>query len=125
MAVLTDPASLDAIARHVSAHAEDLRVRATRLAAAAEGVQWHSTAAQAFRADARGLTGSLRHAATQLDDAAAAMRRHAATVRHVQAAIVAAEHTAVAAAHGVERGGRAALGAAEKTGAAVAHVLGI
>jgi hypothetical protein len=122
MAVPIDPGALDALARHISAHADDLRSRASRLAAAADGVRWHSTAAGAFRADARGLAGDLRRGATRVDDAAHAMRRHAATVRHVQAVIGGAEHAAAAAARGV---GRAAVGAAEKAGAAVTHLLGI
>ena len=125
MAVLTDPARLDALARHISSHADDLRTRSVRLAAAPEGVRWRSTAARVFRADVRGLAGDFRRAANRVDDAAQAMRRHASAVRHVQAAILAAERTAAAATHGVEHAGRAALGTAEKTGAALAHILGI
>ena len=40
MAVLSDPAALDALARHISGHADDLRVHASRLAAGAETVRW-------------------------------------------------------------------------------------
>ncbi len=107
-----DPAALDAAARHINHHADDLRARACRLAAAADGVRWHSTAAGAFRRDARGLAGGFRCAADNVDDAADAadaLRRHAATLRQVRAAFGAAEHAAASAVHGIEH---------------VAHVLG-
>lgn len=113
MALPGDPAALDAAAWHINRHADELRTRACRLAAAADGVRWHSTAAGAFRRDVRGLAGGLRRAADDVDDAADALRRHATTVRHVRAAIAAAEHAAAAAVHGIVH-----------TGAGVAHVLG-
>lgn len=118
MALLCDPAALDALARHISGHADDLRVRASRLAAGAEAVRWHSTAAHAFRGDVRGLAVDMRRGANEVDEAAQALRRHAAAVRRVQQAIAAAEHAAAAAARGLEHAGRAAIGG-------VAHLVGL
>ncbi len=102
MSLPGDPAALDTAARHINHHADDLRARACRLAAAADGVRWHSTAAGAFRRDVRGLAGGFRRVADDVDDAADALRRHAATVRRVRAAIGAAEHAAASAVHGIE-----------------------
>jgi len=110
MAFPGDPAALDATARRINHHADDLRARACRLAAAADGVRWHSTAAGEFRRDVRGLAGGFRRAADKVDDAADALRRHAATVRQVRAAIRATEHAAASAVHGIEH---------------AAHVLGL
>ncbi len=103
MAFPGDPAALDAAARHINHHADDLRRRAGKLAATADGVRWHSTAAGAFRRDVRGLAGGFRRAADNVDDAADALRRHAATLRQVRAAIGAAEHAAACAVHGIEQ----------------------
>ena len=113
MALPGDPAALDAAARHINRHADDLRARACKLAAAADGVRWHSTAAGAFRRDVRGLASGFRRAADKVDEAADALRRHTATVRHVRAAIAAAEHAAASTVNGIEH-----------VGAGVAHALG-
>ena len=102
MAFPGDPAALDAAARHINHHADDLRTRAGRLAATADGVRWHSSAAGAFRRDVRGLAGGFRRAADNVDDAADALRRHAANLRQVRAAIGAAEHAAACAVTGIE-----------------------
>jgi uncharacterized protein YukE len=101
MSVLPDAAALDAVARHISGHAEDLRSRASRLAAAAEGVRWHSTAAAAFRGDVHDLACRFRRAAGEVDDAAHALRQHAAAVRRAEAVVGAAERTAMTAIHGI------------------------
>jgi len=101
MAVLPDAAALEAVARRVGGHADDLRNRASRLAAAAEGVRWRSTAATAFRGDVHDLACRFRGAAGEVDDAAHALRQHAAAVRRAEAVVRAAERTATAAVHGV------------------------
>jgi uncharacterized protein YukE len=101
MAGLPDTAALEAAARHIGGHADDLRSRASRLAAAAEGVRWHSTAAAVFRGDVHELACRFRRAAGEVDDAAHALRQHAATVRRTEAVVRAAERTAMATLHGV------------------------
>jgi uncharacterized protein YukE len=109
MALLPDPAALETVARHITGHADDLRGRASRLASAAETVRWRSPAAAVFRGDVCDLASAYRRAAGEVDDAAHALRRHAAAVRHAEAAIRAAEravaaveHAATAAVHGVK-----------------------
>jgi hypothetical protein len=99
--MLLDTAALETAARHISSHADDLRRRASRLAAAAEGVRWHSRAATAFRTDVRDLTVALRRAAGEVDDTAHALRRHAAAARRAEAVARAAERAAAAAVHGI------------------------
>jgi hypothetical protein len=102
MAVLTDPATLETVARHISGHGEDLRGRASRLVAAAENVRWRSPAATTFRGDVHDLAVAFRRAAGEIDDAAHALRRHAAAVRRAEAVVRAAEHAATAAVRGIE-----------------------
>jgi hypothetical protein len=111
MALPGDPTLLDAVAARINRDADELRTRAARLVAAADAVRWHSVAATAFRCDVGALARGLRRAADDVDEAAHALRRHAATVRRVRAALGAAEHVAVATARGVEH--------------AVAHLLGV
>jgi len=101
MAVLPDAVSLEAVARRIGGHADDMRSRASRLAAAAEGVRWHSSAAAAFRSDVRDLACRFRRAAGEIDDAAHALRKHAAAVRRAEAVVRAAERTATTAIHGI------------------------
>ena len=101
MAVLPDAAALEAVARRIGGHADDLRRRASRLVAAAEGVRWHSTAAVAFRRDVHSLACRFRRAAGEVDDAAYVLRQHAAAVRRAEAVVRAAERTATGALHGV------------------------
>jgi hypothetical protein len=67
MALPGDPAALDAAARRINHHADDLRARAGRLAATADGVRWHSTAAGAFRRDVRWLASRPAPIAPLLD----------------------------------------------------------
>jgi len=102
MAVLPDCASLETVARQMDGHGEDLRGRASRLLAAAESVRWRSPAATTFRADVHDLAVAFRRAAGEIDDAAHALRRHAAAVRRAEAVVRAAEHAAMAALRGVE-----------------------
>lgn len=101
MTVLPDAAALEAVARHINGHADDLRSRASRLVAAAASVRWHSTAAAAFRDDAQNLAYRFRRAAGEVDDAAHALRQHAAAVRRAEAVVHVAERTVVTVAHGV------------------------
>ncbi len=121
MALLPDPAALETAARHIRGHADDLRGRASRLAAAAETVRWHSPAASAFRGDVRGLASAFRRAAAQIDDAADALRRHAGAVRRAEDVIRAAEQ----AARSVERSTRNAVQGAMHAGKDLAHALGL
>ena len=102
MAVLLDPAVLETVARHLGNHADDLRGRATRLVAAAETVRWRSPAAASFRGDVRHVAAAFRRSAGEIDDAAHALRRHAAAVRRAEAVVRAAERAALAAVHTVE-----------------------
>ena len=103
MALLPDAAAIEAVARRIGGHADDLRSRASRLAAAAEGVRWHSTAAVAFRGEVHDLACRFRRAAYEVDEAAHALQQHAAAVRRAEAVVRAAERTAMAAVHGVAR----------------------
>lgn len=98
--VLSDAAALEAVARRINGHADDLRRRASRLAAAAEGVRWQSTAAAAFRRDVHDLACRFRRSAGEVDDAARALRQHAAAVRRAEGVARAAERVATTAIHG-------------------------
>jgi hypothetical protein len=102
MAVLPDAAALDTVARHISAHADDLRGRAARLAVAGETVRWRSPAARSFRVEVHDLAAAFRRAAGNVDAAAHALQRHASAVRRTDALVRAAERAATAALHAVE-----------------------
>jgi uncharacterized protein YukE len=80
VSVLPDPAELNAIADRIAGHAAAARDRAARLDGSIAGVGWRGPAAAAFLVQAQFATGSLRGAASRLDDAADALRRHAARV---------------------------------------------
>jgi WXG100 family type VII secretion target len=80
---LPDPDHLVTLAARVSAHAALARQEAHRLTGAAGAVTWSGIAAQAFDAQAAEIVRSLRRCADRLDDAADALRRHAAAVAHV------------------------------------------
>jgi uncharacterized protein YukE len=80
MSVLPDPADLTAIADRIGAHAAAARERAARLDRAVAATGWTGFAASAFHAEAQVATGTLRSAAVRLDDAADALRRHAARI---------------------------------------------
>jgi uncharacterized protein YukE len=101
MAMLPDATVLEAVARRIGGHADDLRSRASRLAATAEGVRWHSTAAAAFRCEVHDLACRFRRTAGEVDEAAHSLRQHAAAVRRAETVVRAAERTAMAAVHGV------------------------
>jgi uncharacterized protein YukE len=124
MAVPIDPAVLEGVARHISEHADDLRARASRLAAAADHVRWHSSGADGFRGDVRHLVDAFRRAATGVDDAADALRRHAAAVRRAEAVLRAAERVAAGAVHGAHDVGKTAVNAAEDTVKSLGHLVG-
>jgi hypothetical protein len=80
MVFLPDPSELYAVADRISQHAAATRARAFRLGAAVGAVDWRGLAATAFRAEAEVTLAALRSAAGRLDDAAAALRRHAGRV---------------------------------------------
>jgi hypothetical protein len=80
VSALPDPFDLLAIADRIAGHASATRDRARRLQQAVDGVDWHGLAADAFHAQAGAATGGLHSAAGRLDDAAAALRRHAARI---------------------------------------------
>lgn len=76
---MADP--LTALAARVESHADELRARAGRLAAAAATARWQSLAASTFRKQVDDLVAVMRAAAGRVDDAAAHVRQHAARVR--------------------------------------------
>jgi len=80
MSLLPDPVDLVAIADRIAAHAATTRDRATRLDQATAATGWTGPAAASFEVEARLATDTLRGAANRLDDAADALRRHAARV---------------------------------------------
>jgi uncharacterized protein YukE len=82
MSLLPDPDQLDRLAAEIDGHADHLRQQAGAFAVAADQVQWHSTAAAAFRARAAGVSAELRAASAAVGDAAASLRRHAQAVRN-------------------------------------------
>jgi uncharacterized protein YukE len=85
MFLLPDPADLVAIAGRIAGHAAATRDRATRLDHAIADTGWTGAAAAAFRLEARPAIDTLRGAANRLDDAADALRRHAARIGDVLA----------------------------------------
>lgn len=83
MPSLPDPDQLLSLASRISAHAALARQEAHRLTAAVGSVTWSGVAAGAFDAQAAEIVWSLRRCAARLDDAADALRRHAAAVAAV------------------------------------------
>ncbi len=83
MALLPDPDTLLAVADRITRHATAIRRHAQVLAAAVGHTTWHGAAARAFAGEALEVCVSLRRSADRLDDAASALRRHAARVRAV------------------------------------------
>lgn len=81
--IFADPNQLYAIADRIDRHADEVRAGASRLAATAGELDWKGMAADSFRQDAHGVVHSLHAAAGRLDDAADALRRHAANVSHM------------------------------------------
>ena len=80
---LPDPFELRAIAGRIAGHAGATRERAHWLEQAVSAVAWRGLAAVAFYLQAADAVGTLRSAATGLDTAAAALRRHADRVEAV------------------------------------------
>ena len=78
MSALPDPAELAAIADRIAAHAAATRDRAAELDRAVAATGWTGAAATAFGLEAKMATDTLRSAASRLDTAADALRRHAA-----------------------------------------------
>ena len=75
-----DPAEITALAGRIERHAEAIRTAARRLACAVVATSWDGRAARCFDGAAADLVRGLHTAAQRLDDAAAALRRHAAAV---------------------------------------------
>lgn len=105
MSLLPDPAELRAIADRIAAHATAARARAHDLGRGTAELQWRGGAADVFGARVAEVIGELRRAAAGLDDAAAALRRHASRVGDATA-LATVEHAFT---HGVLSG---ALGGA-------------
>ncbi len=80
--LFADPSDLRAIAHRISAHADQVRDQAAGIVRAGDAARWHSPAAAAFRQRAQVIAADLRRAAGELDDAAAALRRHADRLSH-------------------------------------------
>jgi uncharacterized protein YukE len=108
MSILPDPAELLAIADRIGSHAGAVRARAHQLGRAEAASGWSGLAADAFRLEAADTVAALVGAAGRLDDAADALRRHAARVRQALELLHALEHRAAAlvdgAEHGIEHG---------------------
>jgi uncharacterized protein YukE len=75
-----DPAALDALARQLAADAEGVRTRGRALEASVRGMRWKGEGAEAFRRAVDADADALHRAGRELDEAAAAMRAHAAEV---------------------------------------------
>jgi WXG100 family type VII secretion target len=86
-ALFADPAQLRAIAERIARHAAAARAQAGRIGMQLAHPGWAGAAARAFHGQARALVHDLRRAAQRLDDAADALRRHAANVEHALAGL--------------------------------------
>lgn len=111
-----DPSELDRAAAAIDEHAAMIRVRGSRLVAAAQAARWRSPAATVFRDQVADIALGLRRSAAGLEVAARTLRGHARTVRAVAEAVRAAErlagtsvHAAEGAAHGTIRAASDAL----------------
>jgi uncharacterized protein YukE len=102
--VLADPEALEGTARQLSAGATAVRASARRLHGVGAELRWEGEAAGAFRAGLAEEVARLGRAADGLDDAAHALRRHAATVRARQRALAAAAGGVAAGASALLRG---------------------
>lgn len=85
-----DPADVRALAQRVLAWADEVRLVAGRTEGA-DGVEWHSTAADRFRGTLAEQAGAVAARADALDDLAAALLAHATAVEERLAQIAAAE----------------------------------
>ena len=80
MTLLPDPGEIDALARRIAAHATATRSSARRLERDTHSIAWQGVAATAFGLSTAETARALRQAAERLDDAAAALHRHARAV---------------------------------------------
>jgi uncharacterized protein YukE len=80
--LFADPREIRAIAERIRRHADAARAHSATIGTHVAQLEWAGIAAGAFRMQARALMGDLRVAARRLDDAADALRRHAANVEH-------------------------------------------
>jgi uncharacterized protein YukE len=94
MSWYADPESLDRLAAHLSGSAADVRDRARTVRATAASTRWQGSAADAFRASVLHQTRLVDRAADELEDAAAALHRHAEAVRAEIARLLAVERAA-------------------------------
>jgi uncharacterized protein YukE len=88
--VLADPDALEVGARRLDAAAAAVREAARRLAGTGADLRWQGGAAALFREGLAEEVARLRRTAAALDEAAAALRSHAGTVRVRQRALEAA-----------------------------------
>ncbi|MDX6198846.1 MAG: hypothetical protein QOJ79_1997 [Actinomycetota bacterium] len=89
-----DPEGLHRRATQLSAAAGRVRDRAADVRATSAWATWRGPAADAFHAAVAHESGVLERAAGELDDAAAALHRHAEAVRHELDRLLAAERAA-------------------------------
>jgi uncharacterized protein YukE len=89
-----DPDGLDQLAAQLSSAAARVRERATDVRATAASARWRGPAADAFHGSVHHEGAGLDRASDELDDAAAALHRHADAVRAEIARLVALEHAA-------------------------------
>jgi uncharacterized protein YukE len=89
-----DPDGLDALAVQLSSAAARTRDRAAEVRATSASAHWRGQAADAFHASVYRESGLLQRAADELDDAAAALHRHADAVRQEIARLLAVERAA-------------------------------
>lgn len=129
MSPLPDTSYLYARADQISRHAETLRSRAADLVAAAGQTRWHSTAAAKCRAEIDGIARRMRHLADRIDDAADHLRRHARTIDHeialLLAPVRAVQHVAAGAVHEVEHAAEAAAHGAARVTHGALRVIGL
>ena len=104
MPSLPDPDHLCCLASRITSHACLARQEAHRLAVSAGAVTWSGFAAATFDAQAAEIVWSLRRCADRLDDAADALRRHAAVVGHVVDTLLRCGHDALDVASAVAYG---------------------
>jgi uncharacterized protein YukE len=86
-ALFADPGELRAVADRIARHAAAARAQAGAIGAHLAQPGWAGVAARAFHTHARALMRDLRRAAQRVDDAADALRRHAANVEHALAGL--------------------------------------
>lgn len=89
-----DPDGLDRLGARLSAAAQRVRDRAATVRSAAAAGGWRGPAAQAFHDSVARESTQLERAADGLDDAAAAMHRHAEAVREEIARLLRLEQAA-------------------------------